>query len=441
MDESLLSNDSESPRTAYNRKLISELSELKQLKAERENLIRMNHYYIAQLSKFEVQVSELNAQLKAKEKEINNLRRKLGNEMSEDSMVNLLEDSSIRSKGSVYIMELENKINLLQQENDRLQEYYNYKNECDRLRYELEYSQQLRISYEDKYNELLAKMIDFENDESLIFDENDTIKNLNRKIEMLQKANQDLHNEIKRIRAGEISDKSEDVTEESNNTKYEEKILLLEKENIELKQKVKEMSLREHIKVHIISDDKKPFGSNHLEKPMTGSYSQPSLSQRSSISHSSMTKNTSYSTKRNGGNLSKAQSEIELGSSNRVVSPNRRSTPFSLQLEVPQTPEPDKASPRTIGHYTPKFSPKLTPRHSNIGYSPRPSKLPSKSASKTSSVNHFFPSWLRNRKALYVKPPRMNRKTKKRVESRCDPSKHPNDDKFADAFPEENELE
>lgn len=441
MDESLFSNNSESPRTAYNRKLISQLSELKQLRAERENIIRMNHYYIAQLSKFEVQVSELNTQLKSKEKEVKILRRKLNNESSEDSIIDFLEDSSHRSKESVYILELENKLSIIQQENDRLQEYYNYKNECDRLKYELEYSQQLRSSYEEKYNELLTKMMDYENDESLLFDENDTIKNLNRKIEMLQKANQDLHNEILKIKTGETTEQTENITEESSHPKFEEKILILEKENIELKQKIQEMAIKEHIKVHIISEDKTTLNHNHLDIAKTGSYSQPSLSQRSSISQPSLTQNHSYYNKR-GGNLSKAESEIHLMSSNRVVSPNRKSTPISLRLEVPQTPEPDKVSPRTLGNHTPKFTPKLTPRYSNIGYSPRPSKLPSKTtSSKPSSVNHFFPSWLRNRKALYVKPPHMHRKAKKRVDTLSDPSKLQNDDKFADAFPEENELE
>jgi len=56
---------------------IKEMIELKQYRAERENLIKNNHYFITQLSNLQVEFTELKAQLEAKDSENAKLRKKV----------------------------------------------------------------------------------------------------------------------------------------------------------------------------------------------------------------------------------------------------------------------------------------------------------------------------------------------------------------------------
>lgn len=93
-----------------------------------------------------------------------------------------------------YVNELEQKIKSLELDNAAL---FRYKKECERLDIELKHVMTLKDTYEEKYNEASMKLICIDDDDdSLLFSENEQIKTLNEKIAILLHANEDLRKEI-----------------------------------------------------------------------------------------------------------------------------------------------------------------------------------------------------------------------------------------------------
>jgi hypothetical protein len=120
--------------------LIQEHIELRQLKAERESMLRTNQYYIAQVSQMEIKISELKASLQAKETEILYLNSKL-------------QESDIQKYESNDLNSLENQILLLQAENEHLKMQVLEAGEVSQLKIQLEHAIKMKETFEEKYRE------------------------------------------------------------------------------------------------------------------------------------------------------------------------------------------------------------------------------------------------------------------------------------------------
>lgn len=108
-----------------------------------------NQYYILQVSQMEVKISELKAQLEAKNKEIQYLTSKL--ERAEEQAQARLKESIVAS--NITVKELETKIAILEGENRQLKSLLGQNTDAADIKIELEYALRMKQIFEEKYRE------------------------------------------------------------------------------------------------------------------------------------------------------------------------------------------------------------------------------------------------------------------------------------------------
>ena len=124
-----------------NRSLLKELVELRQMRSERESILRTNQYYIAQVSQMEIKISELKANLQAKESEINYLKQ------------NITETEEKFALTPFTNRNQEEQILLLEAENEHLRKQLQEAGEISQLRIQLEHAIRMKETFEEKYRE------------------------------------------------------------------------------------------------------------------------------------------------------------------------------------------------------------------------------------------------------------------------------------------------
>ncbi|CAG9313835.1 unnamed protein product [Blepharisma stoltei] len=122
---------------------------------QKETLSRTNQYYIAQVSQMEIKISELKAQLEAKNKEIQYLTNKL--ERAEEQAQSRLRDAI--SASSRTVKELETKIAKLEEENRQLKRQVNHNHDSADIKIELEYALRMKQIFEEKYREAKSQQL------------------------------------------------------------------------------------------------------------------------------------------------------------------------------------------------------------------------------------------------------------------------------------------
>ena len=113
---------------------------------DKEHMLRTNQYYIAQVSSMEIKISELKAQLHAKDFEIDYLASKL----SPSKMIN---DKTLEKH------ELELQLNISLQENESLKKQIAGIEETSILKSQLEHALYMKDVFEKKYRELNLQFI------------------------------------------------------------------------------------------------------------------------------------------------------------------------------------------------------------------------------------------------------------------------------------------
>jgi chromosome segregation ATPase len=132
------------------RQIFKDLSELNKLKEEKESLFRTNSIYLAQVAEMEVKISELQAQLQAKDSELDRYRK------TQDS-----------TESSRNYSELESKVAWLEEENNSLKEYSSLIGDLTQLKIQLEHANNMKAKFEQLYREAKVRLIEFENESNL----------------------------------------------------------------------------------------------------------------------------------------------------------------------------------------------------------------------------------------------------------------------------------
>lgn len=132
------------------RQIFKDLSELNKLKEEKESLFRTNSIYLAQVADMEVKISDLQAQLQAKDSELDRYRK------AQDS-----------TESSRNCSELESKVAWLEEENNSLKEYSSLIGDLTQVKIQLEHANNMKTKFEQLYREAKVRLIEFENDSNL----------------------------------------------------------------------------------------------------------------------------------------------------------------------------------------------------------------------------------------------------------------------------------
>ncbi|CAG9320245.1 unnamed protein product [Blepharisma stoltei] len=184
--------------------LIKELVELRQMRGDRESLLRTNHYYASQLSGLEVRISELKALNDAKDLEISKLKTKLRKFSSRGSET---ERESTRGSFSLHKQDFEARFGFdeEQSQNEIL------RIESARLKLEVAKAKQDKSDWEEKSKEVTEKVNILESANKDLEDqlrnfqevrtERDYLKNemipmLEKTIKLYQKNKEELENEL-----------------------------------------------------------------------------------------------------------------------------------------------------------------------------------------------------------------------------------------------------
>jgi hypothetical protein len=193
------------------------LSELRQIKNERESMLRTNQYYIAQLTQMEIKISELKAGLQAKDTEIAYLNQK----------IQTFQDQQTFSNSNKT---LEDQLSLLQAENEQLKIQVQEAEDLSQLKIQLEYAVKMKETFEEKYREaktlLLTNQIHAQNDKSY---ETNYVKK-----ELYDKIKEDLEMTKKKM----ILHQNECSILSSENEELLKKLELYEKESFMVKDKL-----------------------------------------------------------------------------------------------------------------------------------------------------------------------------------------------------------
>jgi hypothetical protein len=141
---------------------------------DKDHFVRTNQFYIAQVNSMEIKISELKAQIHAKDFEIDYLTSKLS--------------TSKRDSGKSRDQhELELMLKISQQENELLKGKISEFQEVHILKSQLEQALHMKSVFEEKYRELKTKsMLDDKSSENY-YEKDETIKSLQQELENCQK--------------------------------------------------------------------------------------------------------------------------------------------------------------------------------------------------------------------------------------------------------------
>ncbi|CAG9324634.1 unnamed protein product [Blepharisma stoltei] len=192
---------------------------------QKEILSRTNQYYIAQVNQMEIKISELKAQLEAKNKEIQYLTNKL-ERAEEHAQMRLKEEISASNR---TVKELETKIAILEEENRQLKLQVNHNQDQSDIKIELEYALRMKQIFEEKYRE--AKSLQLRADMKRETQSQEPRSSLNKS--QLFDLQQELENAHKEK---EKAQRHASLTDEENK-KLHKKVEELDKTNAELNRK------------------------------------------------------------------------------------------------------------------------------------------------------------------------------------------------------------
>ena len=130
-----------------NRNYMKELIELRQLKSERESVLRTNQYYIAQVSQMEIKISELKASIQAKDKEISYLNEKLIE----------IEEKAVNNPK--FQQSTDQELYFLHAENEHLKQQLIEAGEVSQLKIQLEHAVKMKETFEEKYREAKTQLL------------------------------------------------------------------------------------------------------------------------------------------------------------------------------------------------------------------------------------------------------------------------------------------
>lgn len=150
--------------------------------SNRDPKTRTNQYYIAQLNSMEIKISELKAQLHAKDFEIDYLSSKC---------------SSLSS--SSHYKELELKLTHLMNENDSLKKKVNELDGIQIIKSQLEQALHMKEIFEQKYRELKSRSMLSEKINQVLEDKEKEIQNLTAELELAKKSQRDAEAQLWRV--------------------------------------------------------------------------------------------------------------------------------------------------------------------------------------------------------------------------------------------------
>ncbi|CAG9333053.1 unnamed protein product [Blepharisma stoltei] len=123
----------------------------------------------------------------------------------------MFSDSDSFTYSPSILKQLEQQNAILEEENKQLRATSYLKGELEKTRTELIRMTSLKEQFEEKYNEMAVKCMYLEIEDSMIYDENEQITLLNKKIEMLMHANEDLRKEAKKSKEEALKYQMENV--------------------------------------------------------------------------------------------------------------------------------------------------------------------------------------------------------------------------------------
>lgn len=180
---------------------------------DKDHLMRTNQFYIAQVNSMEIKISELKAQIHAKDFEIDYLSSKL--------------TASQRDTGKSRDQhEIELMLKISQQENDLLRSKISEFQEVHIIKSQLEQALHMKGLFEQKYRELKTKTMLEDKSGDLVSDKEETIKNLQMEIEKFHKIidrnNQEIKNnrdeiEVLKLQVSKKNDEIEELRKKSKN--------------------------------------------------------------------------------------------------------------------------------------------------------------------------------------------------------------------------------
>ncbi|OMJ96010.1 hypothetical protein SteCoe_385 [Stentor coeruleus] len=163
---------------------------------DKDHMMRTNQYYIAQLSSMEIKISELKAQLHAKDFEI-------------DYLASRLSPSKAAYEKNFEAHELELQLNIAVQENESMKKRIAEIEDISIVKSQLEHALHMKAVFEQKYRELNLKTKI--NDKSLVLE--------SEKDNIIQKLMKELENE--RNLKDEFKEKSDRLTNDNSALKQE----------------------------------------------------------------------------------------------------------------------------------------------------------------------------------------------------------------------------
>ena len=137
---------------------------------DKDTMLRTNQYYIAQVSSMEIKISELKAQLHAKDFEIDYLASKLC-------------PSQTLNEKSLEKYDLELQLNLALQENEALKNQIAGIEETSVLKSQLEHALYMKDLFEQKYREMNLQSIITEKQTGIECEKDEIISNLRHELE------------------------------------------------------------------------------------------------------------------------------------------------------------------------------------------------------------------------------------------------------------------
>ncbi|CAG9326890.1 unnamed protein product [Blepharisma stoltei] len=123
-----------------------------QFQLEKDSMMRINQYYIAQVSQMEIKISELKAHLQAKDSEIKYLSEKV------QEYENNKQEKNKTTVGEASI-DYEEQLLTISEENASLRNTLIYSEDVLSLKIQLDHALRMKDAFEEKYRDLLEKSL------------------------------------------------------------------------------------------------------------------------------------------------------------------------------------------------------------------------------------------------------------------------------------------
>ena len=236
---------------------------------DKDHILRTNQYYIAQVSSMEIKISELKAQLHAKDFEIDYLASKLS---PTKSGYNKTKENH----------ETELQLSIALQENEALKKKISNIEEINVIKSQLEHALHMKDIFEQKYRELNLQVLINEKHSTLESEKDEIIKNLKKSLETQKKL------------AEEYQEKYEASYNENGSLKQE--IIDRNKQIQELKKKIFRLNQQENERSGINSSTFSVPAPSLFHRPSSATNSRKNSPDITAIKNSNLRKNLKYNT-------------------------------------------------------------------------------------------------------------------------------------------------